>query len=377
MKKEYPVLYRYSKSKKSIEQWQVIAENDTFYTIHGQKDGKLTVSKPTVCYGKNIGKKNATTPDGQAISEAEAKVREKMSEGYNEVLQTERNYTEPMLAKVFADEMDAIDWEGEDVWIQPKLDGIRALNDKDQSLTSRKGKPFTSCPHVYQTSHLLDGELYSHEYKHDFNTISKMVKTHIKNLSPEQLAEIKNKMKFWAYDFPEHKGVFSERYAKLQEWYDGLSEEEAQYFMLTPTFKVSSYEEVLDYFELFRIKGYEGAIVRRDIAHYEYKRSKQLLKLKEFTDEEFTIIGYEEGKGGRAGTIGKFLMKHDKDERANFKSNVKGNHAFLREVWLNRDYYIGKSATIQFFNRTPYKADGTGDKPRHPYIIKLDRESYE
>ena len=56
--------------------------------------------------------------------------------------------------------------------------------------------------------------------------------------------------------------------------------------------------------------GYEGSIVRLDTP-YQCKRSHSLRKFKDFSDAEANIVGYEEGKGKRTGTLGKFLMQDD------------------------------------------------------------------
>ena len=125
------------------------------------------------------------------------------------------------------------------------------------------------------------------------------------------------------------------------------------------------------YHEKFLEDGYEGSILRLDLGEYENKRSKQLLKKKDFVDEEFTIVGAEEGEGGRAGTIGYFIMAHDKIKDKTFKSNVKGDFEYLAEVWKDRKKYIGTKATVKYFNRTP------DDVPRFPFVIKLNREEYE
>ena len=46
-------------------------------------------------------------------------------------------------------------------------------------------------------------------------------------------------------------------------------------------------------------EGYEGQIIRYDTP-YEQKRSKNILKRKEFIDEEFDVVGVEEGLGNCA-----------------------------------------------------------------------------
>jgi len=65
--------------------------------------------------------------------------------------------------------------------------------------------------------------------------------------------------------------------------------------VVVPTFEINSREEVDKYFDIFRKDGYEGAIIRTD-APYEHKRSKNLLKYKEFLDDEFEIIDVNIGK---------------------------------------------------------------------------------
>lgn len=365
----FPILYKYS-SKKQIQQWQVIVNGDSFYTQEGIKGGKITQSLPTYCKGKNTGKKNATTNETQAIAEAKAKHQKKLDAGYAEILGEGKEFFKPMLAFPYEDyPLTDEDYEN-GVFIQPKLDGLRSANENN-SIMSRNGKPFLACPHLYQDKFILDGELYNHELKDDFNKIVSLCKK--AKPSEEELIESAGKVQMWVYDFPSHKGVFSARYAALK---NALSQLGKPNLVLVPTYKVNSIEEIHEWHAKFLEEGYEGTIIRRNNASYENKRSKQLLKFKDFKDEEFKIIGAIEGVGGRTGTIGKFILQHDKVADQTFESNVKGGHDYLRQIWQERDSYIGKTATVKYFNRTPKKEDG-GDVPRFPYIIKIDRESYE
>jgi DNA ligase-1 len=111
----------------------------------------------------------------------------------------------------------------------------------------------------------------------------------------------------------------------------------------------------------FMQKGYEGQMVRID-SPYESKRSKSLLKRKEFQDAEYKVIDIEEGNGNRSGTAKHLVCYCEKTDQT-FNSNVKGNFDYLAEILDNKDYYIGKLATIKFFELTP---DGV---PRFPYAI--------
>lgn len=367
-KKEFPIIYKYTQTG-AIQTWQIIAEGNKFYTIEGQKDGKLTISLPTYCEGKNIGKKNQTDPVQQALAEAAAKHQKKLDKGYNEKLTKEKAFFEPMLAHSYNDYREKIDWKKQKVFVQPKLDGLRAIND-GKTIMSRNGKPYVSTPHLlHKYAVALDGELYNHEYKEDFNKIVSLCKKQKPTI--EELKESADKVEYWVYDYPSHNGIFSERYKALKEIKDLPKK-----IVIVPTYEVKSEQEIKDYHTKFIGEGYEGTIVRID-APYENKRSKNLLKFKDFIDEEFKIVGAEEGTGGRAGTIGYFILQHDKNPNQTFKSNIKGSHDYLREIWKDKDSYIGKSATVKYFQRTPKKDGENGDVPRFPFVVKTGRESYE
>jgi DNA ligase-1 len=361
-----PVLYKYS-TRKQIQEWSIVVDGDSFYTIEGIQGGKLTTSLPTVCTGKNIGRSNETTPEQQAVLEARAKWQKKVDKGYNEILTDEEKFFQPMLANDAKESKD-LDFKKR-TFVQPKLDGLRADNEGNK-LMSRNGKPYVACPHLYQDKTRLDGELYTHEYKDDFNKIVSLCKK--AKPTDDELAESARKVEMWVYDFPNHNGPFSERYSALAKH---IASNPQRGIVIVPTYEVFSWDDVRKYHEQFLAEGYEGTIIRIDLGPYENKRSKQLLKYKDFVDAEFKIVGYEEGIGGRTGTIGFFVME-DADGKQ-FKSNVKGNFDYLKQVWKDRDTYIGKSATVKYFNLTPLKEDGTGGVPRFPYIIKINREEYE
>lgn len=367
-----PVLYKYT-NKDQIQQWEIKVQDDHFWTEEGIKGGTITKSLPTYCTAKNVGRSNETTPEEQALAEAEAKWEKKVNAGYNEKLTREKKFFEPMLAKDAKESKDLIEPFKVRVFVQPKLDGLRAVSE-DNTLMSRNGKPYVSTPHLYQDMATLDGELYTHKYKNDFNKIVSLCKK--QKPTTEELQESADKVEFWAYDYPGHKGVFSERYRALLElWSQNLDKFAG--IEIVKTQEVFSWAEIEKEHMDNLDKGYEGTIIRLDLGPYENKRSKQLLKYKDFIDEEFTIVGAEEGTGGRTGTIGYFIMQHDKNPKQTFKSNVKGDFDFLKDIWKNHNKYIGTEATVKYFQRTPKQEDGTGDVPRFPYIIKLNRKEYE
>ena len=116
---------------------------------------------------------------------------------------------------------------------------------------------------------------------------------------------------------------------------------------------------------MFVENGYEGAMVRLD-TKYEQKRTKNLLKYKEFKDGEYLILNVVEGVGNRSGGAGAIVCKNK--DGSTFNSNIKGTREFCKEMLLKKDDYIGKTATIKYFNLT---VDGV---PRFPYFMGLRDE---
>lgn len=116
-----PTLYART-SNGSTQQWSIEVVENTFRTHEGLKDGKITISLPTVCEAKNVGRANETTPEDQALSEAKSKWQKKLDSGYYEDISKIdiEKFSEPMLAKKYDDEFDASMFP---VYSQPKLDG--------------------------------------------------------------------------------------------------------------------------------------------------------------------------------------------------------------------------------------------------------------
>ena len=112
--------------------------------------------------------------------------------------------------------------------------------------------------------------------------------------------------------------------------------------------------------------GYEGQMVRNDTP-YENKRSKNLLKRKEFITEEFDVINVLEGQGNWAGYAKHFEL--ELDDGRNFKSGVRGNQETLKALLEQEDKPTW--VTCRYFEKTP---DGI---PRFPVVIDWGNRTRE
>jgi DNA ligase 1 len=364
----------YKKTKTgATQEWTIEVSDNRYRTHSGQVGGQITTNAWTVVYGKNTGKANGTTDNEQALKEAIAKRTKKLESGYFESIHNidEQQYFEPMLAAKWEDYKDKVTYP---IFSQPKLDGIRCIVTKD-GMFSRNGKPIISAPHIRESLNsvfkkhptlILDGELYADKFANDFNSIVSLVKK--TKPTVDDLKESAKNIQYWIYDIPSSNKTFNHRGFDLDELFDDYLNEFEQHCVLVPTQICENEDEVMELYGEYVNEGYEGQILRLD-AKYENKRSKSLLKHKSFIDEEYTIKDICEGEGNRTGTAG--YMVFETADGKPFKSNVKGTWEETAEMLKSKKKLIGKQATIKYFNLTP---DGI---PRFPFVINIDRNSYE
>ena len=121
----FPTLYKYD-SKGKVRQWDVTTDGDKVIVSHGVKDGKK-VEQTTVCKPKNIGKRNETTAEEQAVLEAKSKWTKQIErEDYHEILELSGQQVRPMLALDYLKVPHRVNWD--EVVAQPKLDGLRLVS---------------------------------------------------------------------------------------------------------------------------------------------------------------------------------------------------------------------------------------------------------
>jgi DNA ligase-1 len=364
----YNPIYKRATNGK-INKWSIEVEANKYRTISGYNDGVQTTSEWTICEGKNIGKKNETTDTEQAKLEAEAMYRKRKELGYFENIDEcdTQVYFQPMLAKDWNDEKHKVKFP---IFSQPKLDGIRCIV-KSDGMWSRNGKQIISAPHIFEILKplfeinpdlIFDGELYADKFSNDFNKICSLIKK--TKPTADDLTESLINIQYHIYDLPSFNATFTDRYKHLHKMLTNYNPS----IVVVKTDQVDNMNDVSGYYEDYINEGYEGQILRLD-EEYQNKRSKYLLKHKSFIDEEYTILGVEEGFGNKKGMVGSFVFKNKNGKQ--FNASPKFNWEECTRLWNEREKLIGKSATVKYFNLTP------DEVPRFGYVTKIDRESYE
>lgn len=348
--KTYPVLYKRN-TNGSLNQWQIVVDGNCFYTIEGLKDGVLTTSKPTCCEGKNIGKANETSPEQQAISEAESKMQKKLDKGYTQKIDdvdTCKEFFSPMLAHKYNDYKDGIQFP---VLASRKIDGLRYVARKDGGWT-RNGKKYVSVPHIDKIlkplfdAHpdwIVDSEIYNQDIP--FEKIVSLVKK-TKPVA-QDLVESEKVCNLYIFDgvTDDVTADFETRFAEIRKEIGRLIGNDS-HLKFVENEKVNNHDELMKLHDQYVSEGWEGLMVRRIGSAYENKRSKNLLKYKSFFDEEFNIVDVIEGIGQRSGMAGKIVVTLKSGETC--EAGIRGGEAYYKQLLKDRVNLIGKKATVRY-----------------------------
>ena len=268
----------------------------------------------------------------------------------------------PMLAHMY--NPDKAKWPA---YIQPKLDGVRCIITKDGAY-SRTGKEFKNVEYI--KTHLnnyffdrfpdvvLDGELYNHDLKNDFEKIVSLVRK--TKPTKEHEREAMDLVQFHCYDFQSPKLTYEFRKGFLEK----ILPQSDCVHLISTAYILNDRDAGLHHRANLK-GGYEGSIYRSIDGYYKGTRSWDLMKFKDFEDAEATIVGYEEGKGKREGTLGKFKMQDD--EGIQFGCPPGKGYNYTDMAWMLTEVhkYMGQRATFTFFGRT--KANSY----RHPLFKAL------
>ena len=189
----------------------------------------------------------------------------------------------------------------------------------------------------------------------DFNTICSLVKK--TKPTKEDLDESARLIEYWVYDVPSHNSTFDHRKVSLYNFH-GIDK-----VKMVSTSIINNEEKLKEQYGNYMSQGFEGLMVRIGKGNYENKRSKNLLKYKEFHDNEYTILEVHEGKGRLQGKVGQMLFKNEDGKE--FYSTVNGNDEYLTELWEQKDQLVGQQATIKYFELT------VDNVPRFPKVIAI------
>lgn len=333
-----------------IRVWEIQQISDSQVEIRwGVLDGVMQSQVENIPFGLST-----RTQQEQVESRINSRINKQLDRGYKNSIEEAKELKgtnslgldKPMLAQPIT-KVKNIDYNN--AFLQPKYDGHRCLVTKvdgEVIAYSRQGKLITSIPHILGELDLLegtvlDGELYCHG--HSLQAISSWIKKEQNNSL---------KLNYHVYDVLMDL-PYIERYEYISQLTRNLT-----HTVLASTIIISTGEDVQPFFQSCISQGYEGAILRWGAAGYEVgKRSKSLVKIKEFHDDEFEVLDIEASKDNWAVLI--CLCRKGK-----FKVSAPGSIHNKIQILKNKNKYIGKFITVQYSQLTP---DGL---PFHPVALR-------
>ena len=360
---------------------------------------KLVNACRLVKSGKNIGKKNETSIWEQTIKEATSLWQEKLNEGYKskkmivekfsldvknvkevdiEYLFTlgdiQYNTTEdwnelPMLANRYKNQKKKIELDNL-ILAQPKLNGVRCLaklKDDEIILMSRGGQ-YYNVDHIQKQLKVLladvarkinalikvspidsivfDGEIYKHNIPLQF--ISGAVRKEETGLFKSD-----NWLEYHIYDVavPSFKQIDRLKILSMIKDSVDMNNYPAIKIVYTSAIK-TKHENIKSAHDKCIKAGYEGLILRKFGGKYSFSfRSNDLIKVKEFQDKEFIIIGCKVDNNKTVEESFVFYLKNDINEKT-FYARPTGTAA-MKSYWFNhRESWEGKRATVRFQERS-------------------------
>ena len=273
------------------------------------------------------------------------------------------------------DIMKGSSWDGtlnSEVAVSLKLDGIRCswlIKDGKAIAKTRQNKIIQGMNELTKAIEEVFGE-------QDLFVDGELLATNKEGLSSEDLFKktsaivnskgLKKDLTFVAFDIvsledynnKSNSTPFLERREQL-ECYVGLKNELVK---LAPMYFITdSIDRIYEKLDEVVKDNCEGLMLNKINGFYEFKRTKQLLKVKKFNEGDVLVTDILEGEGRLEGTLGKIEVQF------RYKGDVYTNNigsGFSDEereyYWEHKEELIGKVVTIKYFEITKNEQGGFG-----------------
>jgi len=259
---------------------------------------------------------------------------------------------------------------------QPKLDGdrCRAVPFEDHwKLFTSEGNEITSVPHILeQLNNIprhswmeLDGEIYNHYLPHHeiHSIVSRTVNLH----------EDYEKAEFNVFDVVSETLPQIERFELLSHVIKVSHDALNTHIIPVETHAVENADDILNNYNHYISKGYEGIIIRNPTGPYKRKRSTDIMKFKPKKSDWYEIISYKEEvdkEGFLKGRLGAVICQGRDETEFSVGSGFTDSQRL--ELWNIRDALPGN------FVRVEYQHIISGSQvPRFPIFLDIDEVSGE
>ncbi len=249
-----------------------------------------------------------------------------------------------MLAEKWTPENDPTGW-----WMSEKLDGVRGYWN-GSGMFSRNGKEFSIPNWLYQllpSNIEMDGELYAGPGL--FSQAVSIVKSGVADPTRWKT------LKYMVFDLPLiGSAPFEQRISAMRQLESTIG---SKYVVAVAQTQCRSPKHLGDFHQEVVNRGVEGTMLRAPGSLYERRRSRSLLKVKDFQDDEARILGYVPGKGRHVGRLGAYECELI-SSRVRFQVG-----SGMSDQERDRPLRVGAIITVRYQELTP---DGV---PRFPTYV--------
>ena len=251
-------------------------------------------------------------------------------------------FQEVLLAERWTPDVDPTGY-----WMSDKLDGVRGYWDGSE-MRSRNGNRF-DIPDWFRKDLPQgvpqDGELYAGPGR--FNEAISIVRSG--TADPVRWKNIR----YMVFDLPDHPGLFEDRMRELDKIVAGTTHGVA----VRQTLCTSS-RHMKQFHDAAKAKGAEGTMLREANSYYERRRSRTLMKVKDFFDVEATVVGHVLGLGKHKGRLGAYEACLNNGTRFNVGTGMS-------DAERGRPAPVGSIITVRYQELTP------AGVPRFPSFVAL------
>jgi len=272
--------------------------------------------------------------------------------------------------------------------ISTKIDGCRCIAIKEDGnvrLISRQGKPWIGCKEIEEAiknlpinNFVFDGEITIKDFmKYPSKDVYKMTTKIISTKDEEKKGVCLNVFDFMKLDEWNRKICdfnLRNRYYFLNKLFEN-NKSNALY--LVPNIyvgkDVSQIEKLMK--GIVREEDWEGLVIKFTDSKYEWKRSKNWLKVKAFDEMDLIVNDVEEGTNSNKGRLGALICEIEHPKLGHIEAKVGSGYSEDERIrlWDMKKELIGRVISVQYFEQTENTSTHIKSL-RFPVFLELKEE---
>ena len=268
--------------------------------------------------------------------------------------------------------------ENTEFWLTQKLNGVRATYYKGK-LIARSGVPYEGLNHIirvldnYPGDVVFDGELTLKNKGKLSDNEAFRTSTGILNSDAESKPEIKytifDMIKTSDFENGRDGENYSSRRKTLDKSSNYLNSKMGEVEVLPVLYHGTDQTQIEKLLDKMVKEDKEGLMLNLDCP-YKRSRHRGILKIKRFYTMDLEIVGYEEGSGKLAETLGALIVKYKNNE---VKVGTGFSDDQRSEFWSKKEDLIGKICEVKYKEVSSDKNTGL-ESLQFPVFIQIRKD---